>query len=133
MRFLSANGFLPVCNCKSTHFFKYGKKYFFVSEFCRIFAIRNHNNMAKKNSPLTLKAATVDPLTDNEYRFSIEYYIFVENGDYIAWSPSLDICTSGKTSDAFKERMESAGAHVRMAMFLAKTKNYRRTNNYKYN
>ena len=44
-----------------------------------------------------------------------------------------DICTSGRTSDAFKERMESAGAHVRMAMFLAKTKNYRRTNNYKYN
>ena len=37
-----------------------------------------------------------------------------------------DICTSGRTSDAFKERMESAGAHVRMAMFLAKTKNYRR-------
>ena len=26
-----------------------------------------------------------------------------------------DICTSGRTSDAFKERMESAGAHVRMA------------------
>ena len=44
-----------------------------------------------------------------------------------------DICTSGRTSDTFKERMESAGAHVRMAMFLAKTKNYRRTNNYKYN
>ena len=42
-----------------------------------------------------------------------------------------DICTSGRTSDAFKERMESAGAHVRMAMFLAKTKNYRRINNYK--
>lgn len=53
--------------------------------------------MDRKNTPLTLKATTVDPKTDNEYRFSIEYYIFVENGDYIAWSPSLDICTSGNT------------------------------------
>jgi len=43
-----------------------------------------------------------------------------------------DICTSGRTSDEFKERMESAGAHVRMAMFLAKTKNYRRTKKYQY-
>ena len=44
-----------------------------------------------------------------------------------------DICTTGKTSDAFRERMEQAGAHVRMCMFLAKTKNYRRTSNIKYN
>ena len=51
--------------------------------------------MSRKSTPLKLNATTVDPKTSNEYRFSIEYYIFIENGDYIAWSPSLDICTSG--------------------------------------
>ena len=33
-----------------------------------------------------------------------------------------DICTSGKTSQNFIEQMEKAGAKVKMAMFLAKTK-----------
>ena len=37
-----------------------------------------------------------------------------------------DICTTGKTSDAFREKMEQAGAHVRMAMFLAKTKQFKK-------
>jgi adenine/guanine phosphoribosyltransferase-like PRPP-binding protein len=36
-----------------------------------------------------------------------------------------DITTTGKTANAFIERMESAGAHVRMAMFLAKTRNFK--------
>ena len=39
-----------------------------------------------------------------------------------------DITTTGKTANAFIERMESAGAHVRMAMFLAKTHNFKRHN-----
>ena len=40
-----------------------------------------------------------------------------------------DITTTGKTANAFIERMESAGAHVRMALFLAKTKNYKYKSN----
>ncbi len=39
-----------------------------------------------------------------------------------------DITTTGKTANAFIERMESVGAHVRMAMFLAKTHNFKRHN-----
>jgi adenine/guanine phosphoribosyltransferase-like PRPP-binding protein len=39
-----------------------------------------------------------------------------------------DITTTGRTANAFIERMESAGAHVRMAMFLAKTRNFKRHN-----
>ncbi len=42
-----------------------------------------------------------------------------------------DICTTGRTSDAFREKMEQAGAHVRMAMFLAKTKHFKKRQ-YKY-
>jgi len=44
-----------------------------------------------------------------------------------------DITTTGKTADAFIQKLENAGAHVRMAIFLAKTKNYHRTSNYQYN
>ena len=41
-----------------------------------------------------------------------------------------DICTTGKTADAFIKKMQDAGADVRLAFFLAKTKNYRRTKQY---
>ena len=41
-----------------------------------------------------------------------------------------DICTTCHTANAFIERMQAAGADVRLALFLAKTKNYRRTNYY---
>ena len=39
-----------------------------------------------------------------------------------------DITTTGRTANAFIERMESAGAHVRMVMFLVKTRNFKRHN-----
>ena len=35
-----------------------------------------------------------------------------------------DICTSGRSSDAFISALEATGAHVRMTMFLAKTRCY---------
>lgn len=35
-----------------------------------------------------------------------------------------DICTTGKSSQAFIECLENAGASVRMALFLAKTKRF---------
>ena len=44
-----------------------------------------------------------------------------------------DICTTCATANAFIEQMQKAGADVRMTLFLAKTKNYRRTSNYQYN
>lgn len=33
----------------------------------------------------------------NEYRFQLEFYVFPEDGAYIAYCPSLDISTSGDT------------------------------------
>ena len=44
-----------------------------------------------------------------------------------------DICTTCATANAFIEQMQKAGADVRMTLFLAKTKTYRRTTNYQYN
>ena len=40
-----------------------------------------------------------------------------------------DITTSCKTADAFIERIRKAGAHVRLAVFLARTKSYKRMYN----
>ena len=37
-----------------------------------------------------------------------------------------DICTSGKSSESFVKMLEDAGAIVKLTMFLAKTKTYRR-------
>ena len=34
---------------------------------------------------------------EKEYRFSLEFFVFQENGLQIAYCPSLDISTSGKT------------------------------------
>ena len=39
-----------------------------------------------------------------------------------------DIITTGKTATAFIDRMVSAGANVKMAFFLAKTKYFKRYN-----
>jgi predicted amidophosphoribosyltransferase len=41
-----------------------------------------------------------------------------------------DITTTGKTANAFVKRMESIGANVRMAIFLAKTHNFNRYDKY---
>lgn len=37
--------------------------------------------------------------TDNtrQYKFNIEFYVFVENGQHIAYCPAIDLSTSGKT------------------------------------
>ena len=40
-----------------------------------------------------------------------------------------DVTTSCKTADAFIERIQQAGANVQMAIFLARTKSYKRMNN----
>ena len=37
-----------------------------------------------------------------------------------------DVITTGNTCDTFKERLESLGATVKLAVFLGKTKNYRK-------
>jgi len=36
-----------------------------------------------------------------------------------------DICTTGQTSNSFIERLKMAGADVRMALFIAKTKKFK--------
>ena len=51
--------------------------------------------------------------TKEEYRFAIEYYIFREGDNLIAYCPSLDISTSGKDyGDAVKNFYERFQIYV---------------------
>lgn len=45
---------------------------------------------------IKLNTTAVDD-NNRHYKFNIEYYVFVENGSYIAYCPALDLSSSGKT------------------------------------
>lgn len=48
-----------------------------------------------------------------EYRFSLEFYIFQENGSYIAYCPSLDISTCAKSyNEAISAFYEMFQLHI---------------------
>lgn len=49
----------------------------------------------------------------NEYRFSLEFYVFREGGNYIAYCPSLDLSSSGDTfNDAVGNFYECFRLHI---------------------
>ena len=50
MRFLSANGFLPVCDCKNTQFPQHGKIYFLNPKKKCNFAVGNNQSINNKNT-----------------------------------------------------------------------------------
>ena len=57
--------------------------------------------------------------SNEEYRFAIEYYIFREGDNLIAYCPSLDISTSGKDySDAVKNFYERFQIYVETSLEL---------------
>ncbi|MCD8285562.1 MAG: hypothetical protein LUB62_04985 [Prevotellaceae bacterium] len=48
-----------------------------------------------------------------EYRLSLEFYVFVDGGDHIAYCPSLDISTSGDNfNEAVANFCECLRAHI---------------------
>lgn len=49
--------------------------------------------MAEK---IILRTSATDE-TSNEYHFQLPFYVFQENGNYIAYCPSLDLSSSGET------------------------------------
>jgi predicted amidophosphoribosyltransferase len=64
---------------------------------------------------------------EHELATNIKHYVHID-AEYFRGRKVLvidDIYTSGQSSAAFIAAMESAGATVTMAMFLAKTKRYR--------
>ena len=64
---------------------------------------------------------------ENELAADINSYVHIDTGFFRGRKVLVidDIYTTGKSSDAFISAMESAGANVTMAMFLAKTMRYR--------
>lgn len=61
---------------------------------------------------LILKAEAKDDKA-TEYRFSLEFYIFQEDQNYIAYCPALDLSTCAKTyNDAISSFYEMFQLHV---------------------
>lgn len=50
-----------------------------------------------ENNCKRLRVKAKDYANNREYRFNIEFFIFMEDDNYIAYCPSLDLSTSGKT------------------------------------
>ena len=63
------------------------------------------------------KCPLMNNKTNGEYRFAIEYYIFREGDNLIAYCPSLDISTSGKDySDAVKNFYERFQIYIETSL-----------------
>lgn len=59
-----------------------------------------------------LKAEAKDN-AETEYRFSLEYYIFMEGTDYVVYCPALDISTCAKTyNEAVSSFYEMFQLHI---------------------
>ena len=61
-----------------------------------IFAENSKSMKKGANNSITVLSKP-DNGFQNEYRFSLEFFVFQENGLQIAYCPSLDISTSGAT------------------------------------
>ena len=61
-----------------------------------IFAENSKSMKKGTNNSITVLSKS-DNGFQNEYRFSLEFFVFQENGLQIAYCPSLDISTSGAT------------------------------------
>ena len=60
----------------------------------------------KQTDKLRLKVEATADKRDH-YKFAIEFYIFKEGGDYVAYCPSLDLTTTGEDyNDAIKNFYE---------------------------
>lgn len=53
--------------------------------------------MATKPKTKVLLKTTATDSDNHTYKFNIEFYVFTEAGQYIAYCPSLDLSTSGPT------------------------------------
>ena len=69
-------------------------------------------NMADFNNKLHLRANAVDNIS-REYHFSIEFFVFQEGGNYIAYCPALDISTCASSyNEAISGFYEMFQLHV---------------------
>lgn len=52
-------------------------------------------------------------VANGEYRFDIDIYVFLDDGNYIAYCPSLDICSAGSSYvEALNSFYEALGLYV---------------------
>jgi len=66
-----------------------------------------------KKSKALLSTDVVDKNTEKEYHFSLEIYIFMQAGRYIAYCPALDLSTSAEDyNEAFSNFYEMFQLYV---------------------
>ena len=107
-------------SCKRTNSIRF--KWFAEELSNRLGAINGFNHIAvygsRKKAHITHEHVLADGSNEN---FHIDEDFFRGKNVIVV----DDICTTCKTANAFIERMQSVGANVRMALFLAKTKYYK--------
>lgn len=111
-------------SCQRTHVRRYRR---FASEFCRLSgAVNGFDHIAVHGHRRKAHIRSADGRPDgNISNVTID-------GDFFLGRKVLvfdDICTTCRTANAFIEQMGRAGADVRMAVFLARTKHFK---NYSY-
>ena len=107
-------------SCKRTNSIRF--KWFAEELSNRLGAINGFNHIAvygnRKKAHITHEHVLADGSNEN---FHIDEDFFRGKNVIVV----DDICTTCKTANAFIERIQSVGANVRMALFLAKTKYYK--------
>ena len=66
-----------------------------------------------KNNKLNLKVNAKDKTSGDEYRFSIDFYVFKQDGKFISYCPSVDLSSSGDNfNDAISAFYEAFQLYV---------------------
>ena len=118
LKYANLNNFILVCcpaSCQRTQVRRYRR---FSKELCELLGISNGFDYIKVIMKREKKHISKNTDIDQSSNIEIDRKFF--RGKKVLVFD--DICTSGKTSQTFIEQMEMAGAKVKMAMFLAKTK-----------
>lgn len=67
-------------------------------------------NFATNNNKETMNEIKIN---DKEYRFSLDFVVFMEDGAYVAYCPSLDISTCANTyNEAISNFYEMFQLHI---------------------
>jgi len=69
--------------------------------------------LTMKNKSVILETSAIDRASGREFRFALEFYVFMQSGKYIAYCPSLDLSSSAESfNDAVSSFYEAFQLYV---------------------